>query len=128
MAMNIFNKVTLLGNVHYGCPYSSKIISLRGYKSSWLDASRSEMIDLCQWRARVGSFNASRGRCRPFATENWFVGLDPLLHCSFGAIANLAGLVLSVIGAVGTTTATTTTAEGKRAWKHFKHGSSVTWR
>ena len=78
------------------------------------------MIDVCQWRARVGLFNASRGHCRPFATVNPFVGLDPLLHCLLAAIASLAGLVLSVIGALGTTTTATTTAEGKRVIKGFQ--------
>ena len=81
------------------------------------------MIDVCQWRARVGLFNASRGHCRPFSTENPFVGLDPLLHFLLGTIARLAGLVLSVIGALGTTTTTTTTttkAEGKRVIEAFQ--------
>ena len=69
------------------------------------------MVDLCQWRARIGLFGGSSRYRRPFATGQSFVGFDPVVQCLLGAVVSLAGLIIGVIGAVDTIAATT--VEGK---------------
>ena len=63
------------------------------------------MVDLCQWRARIGLFGGSSRYCRSFATGKSFVGFDPVVQCLLGAVS------LARIGAVVTIAAIT--LEGK---------------
>ena len=71
-----------------------------------------EMIDLCQWRARIDVFSGSSRHCCPFATQKVFAGFDPLVQWLLVAVVSFASLVVGVVGAVDRIAATT--VEGKR--------------